>query len=81
MNKAKSFEEAEEFDRNYYAQMTPQQRLSIVQELRGMLLQFPRQSKKVRKLDAHGKGLQRVLKIINSTLAKLGAGANFELAL
>ena len=55
INKANSFKEAEEFDRNYYAQMTPEERLSIVQELREMYFKFA----KVR-----SRRLQRVIKII-----------------
>ena len=56
INIAHSFKEAEEFDRNYYAQMTPEERLSIVQELREMHFKFA----KVRL-----RRLRRVIKIID----------------
>ena len=62
INKAKSFKEAEEFDRKYYAQMTPEERLRIVQELREMYFKFAR---------VRSRKLQRVIKIIKSkTIAK-----------
>ena len=61
VNKAKSFKEAEEFDRKYYNQMTPEERLSIVQELREMYLKF---SRKGASKYASRKRLRRVIKVI-----------------
>lgn len=62
IHKAKSFKDAEEFDRKYYAEMTPEERLSIVQELREMYLKFP-SSKRTVKHESR-KGLRRVIKIV-----------------
>ncbi len=64
VNKANNFKEAEEFDRKYYAQMTPEERLSIVQELREIYLKFPKKNQKGPNKHASRKRLQRVVKII-----------------
>ena len=59
MHKAHSFEEAEEFDRNYYLRMGPEERLETVQLLREMYFKFGRPSQ-----DENRKGLRRAIKII-----------------
>lgn len=64
VNKAKSFEDAEIFDRTYYAQMTPEERLSIVQELREIYFKFPKQSHKGLRKHESRKRFRRVVKII-----------------
>ncbi len=64
INKAKNFKEAEDFDRKYYAQMTPEERLSIVQELREIYLKFPKRNQKGANKYASGKRLRRVIKVI-----------------
>ena len=61
---ARGFKEAEEFDRNYYAQMTPEERLNIVQELREIFPEFSQNNRKGSKKHAHRKRLQRVVKIV-----------------
>lgn len=61
INKARSFKEAEEFDRKYYARMTPEQRLNIVQELRDNYFKF---LEKGSAKHASRKRLRRVIKII-----------------
>ncbi len=61
VHKAGSFQEAEEFDRKYYAQMTPEERLNIVQELREIDFNFPRKGPSKY---ANRRRLQRVIKII-----------------
>ena len=63
VHKSKNFKEAEEFDREYYRQMTPEERLSIVQELREMYFKFTK-AKGNKYIYASGKRLQRVIKII-----------------
>ena len=40
MHKARSFKEAEEFDRNYYLRMGPEERLETVQLLREIYFKF-----------------------------------------
>ena len=40
IHKAKSFAEAKKFDRQYYANMSAEERLSIVQDLRESHLKF-----------------------------------------
>ena len=60
MHKAKSFEEAKQFDRDYYASMSPEDRLATVQFLRS-------QNHKLRKGRGRGasrKGLRRVVTVI-----------------
>ena len=64
VNKAKSFKEAEDFDRIYYAQMTPQERLNIVQELREIYFKFRRSKSKGPNNYASRKRLRRVVRII-----------------
>lgn len=64
VHKAGSFQEAEEFDRKYYAQMTPEERLNIVQELREIDSNFPRKGRKGPSKYANRRRLQRVIKII-----------------
>ena len=59
INKVNSFKEAEEFDRKYYARMTPEERLSIVQELREIHFKFLNPDSKPR--------LQRVIKVVQMT--------------
>jgi hypothetical protein len=59
IHKAKSFREAEEFDLNYYASMSPSKRIETVQYLRESWLRFGR--------NKHGNGrkrLRRVFRII-----------------
>ena len=58
-NKAYSFEEAEEFDKNYYLCMGPEKRIETVQLLREMYSKFKRFSQ-----DEDRKGLRRTIKII-----------------
>jgi len=64
IHKSKSFEEAEEFDREYYRRMSTTERLNIMQELREMYFKFTRHNKKGLSTHARGKGLRRVIKII-----------------
>ena len=64
VNKPKSFEEAQEFDKKYYENMTPQQRLSIIQELREMDFNFPKNRKRASIPHASRRRLQRVVKIV-----------------
>ena len=59
IHKVKSFREANKFDFDYYANMSPSKRLETVQYLRETWLRFGR--------NKHGnsrKGLRRVFKII-----------------
>ena len=64
VNKANSFKEAEEFDRKYYAQMTPEERLNIVQELREIYFNFSKNRPKGLQKNARRERLRRVIKII-----------------
>ena len=66
VHKSKSFKEAEEFDRLYYFEMSPAQRLDIVQELREMYFKFPKQRRHPDKglKNASRKRLRRVIKIV-----------------
>ena len=59
MHKAHSFKEAEEFDRDYYLRMGPQERLETVQFLREIYSKFGRPSRYEDR-----KGLRRTIKII-----------------
>lgn len=61
VHKAKSFKEAEEFDRNYYLQMSPQERLDIMQQLRRIYYKFPKGGKAGY---GHRARLQRVVRIV-----------------
>ena len=65
VHKAKSFKEAEEFDRLYYLQMTAEERLDIIQELREMYFKLPKKNKRTH--HARRKRLQRVIKIVQYT--------------
>ena len=65
VNVAHSFKEAEEFDREYYFQMSPQERLDIMQQLRTMQDQFF--VKGIKKRHGYRKRLQRVVKITQQT--------------
>jgi hypothetical protein len=59
INKPKSYEEANEFDLEYYLNMTPEKRLEIVQFLRDEYIKMKGLSKsEIRK------GLRRFLKIV-----------------
>lgn len=64
VNKARSFKEAEEFDRKYYAKMTPEERLSIVQELREIYLKFPQKGRKGVLRYANRARLRRVVRVV-----------------
>jgi hypothetical protein len=59
MHKSHSFEEADEFDKDYYSSMGPEERLETVQFLREMYFKFkgPYQ-------DEDRKRLRRTIKII-----------------
>jgi len=58
VNKAKSFKEAEEFDRNYYAAMSKTEKLETMQFLREMYY-------KIKNVKNEGrKRLRRVIKVI-----------------
>lgn len=59
MHKARSFKEAEEFDKNYYLCMGPEERIETVQLLREMHFKSRRLSQ-----DDDRKGLRRTIKII-----------------
>ncbi len=59
IKKCNSFRASEEFDRQYYARMSPEQRLEIVQFLREIYYKFNRQYK-----SEDRKRLRRVVKII-----------------
>ena len=59
IHKADSFKEAEQFDREYYAAMTPAQRLAVVQFLRESHHKFGG-----RKHGRNRKGLRRSFKIV-----------------
>lgn len=63
VNKAKSFKEAEEFDRKYYTSMTGEERLETMQFLREIYLKFFLKIKKGSK-DESRKGLRRTIKIL-----------------
>ncbi len=60
----KGFKEAEEFDRNYYVQMTPEERLNIVQELREFYFKFNKENLKGLNKNASRKRLRRVIKVV-----------------
>ena len=60
VNKASSFQEAEEFDLDYYLKMGPRKRLALVQELR-------ERSFKIGRKHENRKRLRRVLRIIKQT--------------
>lgn len=62
MHRAKSFEEADAFDKRYYRQMSPEKRLEAVQFLREMAARFQRRQKR-----ANRKRLRRVITIIQQT--------------
>ena len=64
VHKFYSFEEADEFDRKYYRNMSVAERLSIVQELRELYLQFCKQNKEEIFSHARRKRLQRIVKVI-----------------
>ena len=64
VNVARNFKEAEEFDKKYYAEMTPEERLSIVQELREMYPKFSKRGRKGQLNHENRRRLQRVVKII-----------------
>ena len=64
INKPKSFKEAEDFNRKYYAQMTPEERLSIMQELREIYPKFSRKNQKRSNTHEIRRRLQRIVKII-----------------
>jgi hypothetical protein len=59
INKARSCKEAEEFDRNYYFNMTKKERLEIMQFLRDTYMKIKRGLR-----NEGRKGLRRVIKII-----------------
>ena len=58
INKAHSFEEAEAFDREYYASLTPSERLEILQALREEHFEMER-----RAYDEAREGLRRAARI------------------
>lgn len=59
VNIAKSFKEAEEFDLQYYLNMTPEKRLDIMQFLRDEYIKMKKLDK-----DEIRKGLRRSIKVI-----------------
>ena len=59
VNKASSFKDAAEFDKNYYLAMSGTERLEIVQFLRGTYSKMKRGSKSESR-----KGLRRSVKIV-----------------
>ncbi len=59
VHKACSYEEAEEFEREYYSRMTSEERLDIVQFLRES---YGKMNKGA--AHAHREGLRRVIKVI-----------------
>lgn len=61
---APGFKEAQEFDRQYYASMSTQERLSIMQELREMYQKFSFQNRKEKSENAGRKRLRRVVKVL-----------------
>lgn len=63
IKKTKSFEEAEEFDRSYYLNMSATERLDIVQQLREMYHKIKRGQRK-RGKNANRKRLRRIIKVI-----------------
>lgn len=56
-----SFKEAEEFDREYYFKMSPQERLNIMQQLREMYYKFP---KFRRENNGYRTRLQKVVRVV-----------------
>ena len=64
MHISRSFKEADEFDRQYYLKMTPQERLYIMQELREIYYSFVKPFKGEKRRHGHRKGLQRVIRIV-----------------
>lgn len=58
IKKANSFKEAEKFNRSYYLSLSPGQRLEIMQFLRETFYKMRRGQ------DESGKGLRRIIKII-----------------
>ena len=60
VNKADSFSEAEDFDKEYYLKMPPSQKLEIIQQLREEYFRV----NKIGEPDESGKRLRRVLAII-----------------
>ena len=56
---AHSFRQAEEFERQYYRSMSPEERLSTVQFLRESLGQFSKKGQ-----HAYRKGLRRVIRVV-----------------
>lgn len=61
VHKAKSFKDADEFDRKYYLKMSSQERLDIMQQLRRMYYKF---SKGQKTKYGHRIGLRRVVRIV-----------------
>ncbi len=61
VKKFSSFAEAEIFNRNYYAGMTPTQRLETMQFLRDIYYKFTGQKHET------GKRLRRIIKVIKQT--------------
>lgn len=59
INRAKSFREASDFEREYYSRMTAKERLEIVQLMREMHFRLHKGSK-----DEGSKGLRRVVTIV-----------------
>ena len=59
INKADSFDAAEEFDNQYYKTQTAAQRLDEMQFLREQYFKMNKEAE-----DAHRKGLRRTIKII-----------------
>lgn len=63
VRKAKSFLGAETQDLDYYASMSPEERLETMQFLRDTFLKLRKQKKRAQ----NGKGLRRSIKIIQQT--------------
>ncbi len=59
INKARSFKEMEEFDREYYFRMSPEQRLDIIQQLREMYRKNQKRNRRENRTR-----LRRIVKVI-----------------
>jgi hypothetical protein len=62
IHKSPSFKASEEFERDYYAKMSPKERLEVVQQLRELYFKMKKGSK-----NECAKRLRRSVKIIKQT--------------
>ena len=63
---SKNFTDSNRFDREYYFQMSPQERLKIMQQLREMYYKFPLSiNRKIK--NGRRKRLQRVIRVVEKT--------------